>query len=214
MVKRISLLILCAIFPAALYAAQAAPPSISIEESRVVVTNFPAGNTVIVFGAAHEYSGGLELLRWRAPLNDVDKDGSVALTTGRPIPRDSVWVVIDTVTGATAVAVPEESRFRQIEFPGAVLPKGPDAKADRYVTGRRMIDLLVVRPHVGAWAAAAADGFDTDNDSREDGRTTVIFANTRNLTGNAPAPRHLTPRDVVVAIDVTRMEFYLTEVTE
>lgn len=212
--RDVFLLISFLVSPAVLQAANAAPPAIAVGETSVVVTDLAPGATIALFGGAREANGGMQLLRWRVPLEDADRDGAVELKLNRIIPRDSVWIAVDTDTGATAVAVPARSRFRQITFPEVVLPKGPDAKIERYVTGRRMVDLLVVRPHVGAWMAAAADGHDSDGDGRHDGRTTIVFADIRNLAGHAPAPRHLTSRDVVVAVDVRRMEYYLTEVAE
>lgn len=199
---------------AAVHAANAPSPVVQIGESRIVISNVSPGATIGLFGAGQEYTGAMELMRWRTALEDNDRDGSVEFDLTRPVPRDSVWIAIDAASSATAIAAPEGSQFERISFPSDVLKKGAGDKLELFVTGRRMIDLLVVRPHVGMWVAAAMDGFDNDGDAKHDGRTTVVFSRSENMIGRAPAPAHLTPRDVVVAIDVRRMQYYLTEVTE
>lgn len=189
-------------------------PKIVLQGARVVVTNVTPGQTAIVFGASQEIGTGVRLQRWQRPVTDTDRDGTVELNIPDGIPVDSIWIAVDATTGALATTAPPASRFRRVQFPGEVLRKNKDGALEWFVTGRAAIDVLVVRPHVGAWAAYAADGFDTDVDGRQDGRTVLKFENAKRLDGNAPPPRHLTHRDIVVAVDVRRLQYYTTEVSQ
>jgi hypothetical protein len=187
-------------------------PRITLLDTRVVVANVTPGETVLLFGAAQEIGYTVQLSRWQRAIADDDRDGAVEFELPGPIPTDSIWIVVDGASGAVASTSPAESRFRRIDFPSGVLPKNPDGALERFVTGRQMIDLLIVRPHVGAWRTYAADGHGSDADGRQDGRTTISFSAAVSLTGRAAAPRHLTPRDIVIAVDVRRLEYYTTEV--
>lgn len=195
---------------------EAAKPAIAIALSfdRVTITNVSPGATVAIFGAARQESAAVHLTRWQRAIEDTDRDGAVEFPLETPIPSDSVWFAVDVETGALAVATPPRSRFRLRSFAPEMLVKGHDAKIDRFVVNKGMVDLFVVRPHVGAWTGYALDGNGSDGDHARDGKSTVVFANGRPLDGRAKAPQHLTPRDVVVAVALRSLEYATTEVKE
>jgi hypothetical protein len=197
-------------------AATAQPPKVALGGNRIIVTDVTPGASAVLFGAAQQFSssGSVQLKRWQRSAADEDRDGRVELTLPEEISTQSVWIVVDSATGAVAVAAPPESRFRQLNFPDAVLRKNASGELDRFVSGRGMVDLLIVRPRVGAWAAFAADGHDSDADGVQNGRTSVDLSRGRSLVGRVPAPRQLTPRDVVVAVDLRRLQYYFTEVKQ
>lgn len=195
-------------------AQSAAQPEIRLFDDRLTVTNVSPGGTVAIFGAARQEGAAAHLSRWQRAVEDTNRDGAVELALPVPIPPDSVWFAVDVETGALAVARPPASRFRPRDFAPEMLVKGPDAKIDRFVVNKGMVDLLVVRPHVGAWTGQAVDGHGSDDDGAQDGRSTVVFTGGRSLHGGAPPPAHLTPRDVIVAVALRTMEYTSTEVQE
>lgn len=195
------------------HAAPGEAPQISFEETKVIVT-VKAGSSIVFFGAAHNGGVGVELRRWRRPATDVNRDGRIVIDLREPVEPHSVWFAIDAETGGTGVAAPETSAFRRIDFPAAVLPRRHDGALDRYITGRSMVDLLVVRPRVGAWVGSAGDGHEGDADGEQNGGITMTFETLQRMRGNAPPPAHLTTRDVVIAVDLLRMQYYLTEVAQ
>jgi hypothetical protein len=207
----LALFILCALSAGA---AQPTPPVIALSHGRVTVTNLSPGTTVAIFGMGREEGPTVSLMRWQRAVDDTDRDGAVELPLNRPIPADSVWFAVDVETGAIGTALPPFSRFRARAFAPEMLVQGAGAKIDRFIVNKGMVDLLVVRPRVGAWTGYAADGHGSDGDRAYDGRSTVIFTDGRSLHGNAPAPAHLTPRDVIIAVALRTMEFTSTEVQE
>jgi hypothetical protein len=204
-------LVLCAV---TIDAAQPLHPAIALSEQLVTVTNVSVGGTVAIFGAAREDGAAVRLSRWQRAVEDTDRDGAVELALPVPIPADSVWIAVDVETGALVIATPPASRFRPRDFAPEMLVKGPDAKVDRFVVNKGMVDLLVVRPHVGAWTGYAVDGHGSDGDRAQDGRSTVVFTGGRSLHGRVPPPAHLTPRDVIVAVALRTMEYTSTEVQQ
>lgn len=186
-------------------------PQITFQDARVLLTVGP-GDTVVVFGAAQRVGGTRQLMRWQHVASDDDEDGLIEVVLPRPVEPNSIWLAVNAETGAIGTAAPPESEFRRIDFPAAVLPKDAAGALDRYITGRGAVDLLVIRPHVGAWAGFAADGREGDADGKYNGGLTLKFSNLRTIHGNSPSPPRLTPHDVVVAVDVRRLEYYATEV--
>jgi hypothetical protein len=186
-------------------------PVIVFDHARVLLTVDP-GDTVVVFGAAQRTGGTRQLMRWQRVAADEDEDGLIELVLPQPVEPNSVWLAVNVETGAVGTAAPPASTFRRIDFPAGVLPKDAAGGLDRYITGRGAVDLLVVRPHVGAWSGLAADGREGDADGKYNGGLTLKFSNLRTIHGNSPAPHRLTPHDVVVAVDVRRLEYYATDV--
>lgn len=187
-------------------------PRITLSDQTITI-EVGDGSSVVIFGAAQDAGGTLRLMRWHHAATDDDNDGVIAL----PLPQDagtnSLWIAVDATTGAIGTAAPPASEFRQVEFPGTGLPQNAGGAFDRYISGRAAVDLLLVRPHVGAWVGYAADGHDSDGDGAQNGRITLKFANLRRLRGTvSPPPGTLTPNDVLVAVDVRRREYYTTEV--
>jgi hypothetical protein len=191
------------------------PPSISISDLRVVVvTGVSPGEDVALFGASQQVGNSVRLRRWQRLLTDSDSDGIVVWNLEEEITTDTLWVAVDLSSGGTAVATPPESRFRGVPFPADALRKGGNDQLEHFVAGRGMIDVLIVRPKVGAWAGFAVDGHPSDADQQQNGRSTIAFRDARALDARAPAPRHLTPRDVVIAVDLRKLEYYTTEVSQ
>jgi hypothetical protein len=172
------------------------------------------GGAAILFAGAQHRRDYVRYTRWQQALIDDDRDGVVELEVAAGVPFESVWIAVDATSGRLATAVSPGSRFEALAFPRSVLRKHADGGVDRYESARGAVDLLIVRPHVGAWVVYAADGEPGDADRQRNGRTTVVFGEARSLTGRAPAPQRLTPHDVVVAIDVRRLQYYLTEIAE
>lgn len=194
----------------------AAPDALAVDllKTRVVIRGLTPGGVGIVFGGARQRRDYVLYTRWQQALTDDDRDGVVELEVAAGVPFESVWIAVDQTSGRMAVAVPPDSSFEALAFPRSVLRKNAEGVLDRYESARGAVDLLIVRPHVGAWVAYAADGEPGDSDEQRNGRTTVVFGETRALAGRAPAPQRLTPHDVVVAIDVRRLQYYLMEIAE
>jgi hypothetical protein len=213
--QRVGLLLVATLLTTSVLRADASAPApaITFDGTRVVISLTP-GHTVFLFGAAQHRGGTLQLKRWQRPVTDHDNDGRAYVELAEAVAPNSVWIAVDSETGATGTAAPEYSEFRQITFPSAVLRKDASGVLDRYMTGREMVDLLVVRPRVGAWTGFAADGHESDADGEQNGGVTMTFSTLRRMHGNAPPPPHLTPHDVVVAVDLRRLEYYLTEVKQ
>ena len=196
-------------------AAAAAQPTISMEPQAVVASGITPGGQVVWFSVAREIAERTATLVRREQIaDDDDKDGSVRLELGRPVPFQSIWVAVDLTTGAAAVAVPEGYPLRQVDLPGRNLHAG-GGKPDWVEDDRGYVDILLVRPGEGAWVATVGDGGAEDDDGAYDGRLVASLARLHGV-GASPAggPQRFSPRDLVAVIDPNRMEVGLRQLVE
>ncbi|HWW60715.1 MAG TPA: hypothetical protein VN181_05045 [Thermoanaerobaculia bacterium] len=205
---------LCLTVP--LFAANDTAPIIITLSTRSVTASGikPGGDAAVLAVARYRTEMGLEARHWRTIVRDDDGDGVVSVALSRDLSLNSVWAFVDIDSGRTAIASPDHSRFVAVPFPSGVLKKNGGGNLDRYESGREWIDALLVRPKVGAWTFAGAEGGSADDDLEADGRLTFKAEKMQKLTGNAPAPSKFNHRDVFIIIDPQRMEYSSTEVTE
>jgi hypothetical protein len=131
----------------------------------------------------------------------------------REVAPVSIWVAIDLATGKAALATPEGFPLNRIELPGrGAVPGG--GKPDWVEADRPFVELLVVRPGVGAWGGTLGDGGKGDDDGAYDGRLVASLARLRGLPGSPAAPERFSPKDVVVIIDPDRMDVAVRQLAE
>jgi hypothetical protein len=195
--------------------AAAVAPAITFAPEAVVASGMTPGGQVEWFGVAREISEhSATIVRRDRIASDDDQDGAVRLELGRPVPFQSIWVAVDLTTGAAAVATPEGYPLRRLELPGGNVGRG-GGKPDWVEDDRGYVEILAVRPGVGAWGAAVGDGGEADDDGVYDGRLVASLARLRGIGPNPPAaPQRFGPRDVIVVIDPNRMEVAVRQLVE
>jgi hypothetical protein len=135
-------------------------------------------------------------------LTDDDGDGVVEFEADREVAIPSIWGVVDTKTGDSAVIVPEGFTLRTIQ-------EGKDAafgkQLGRLVVLRGELQVLVVRPDVGKWRGRVRDGGQGDVDGRTDRGVTL---NLDALEAEQPGDHgpQVIVGDTVLAIDPVQME--------
>lgn len=197
-----------------LSAAELPPVALTFDGATVSVANLTPNATAVLFGGGRvPLQSWMDVYEWSYVLH-ADANGAASATISVNVPVQSVWAVVEVDSGRTGIAAPQYSPFRPVALPNEVLKRGNSGHFERYESGRLRVDALIVRPHVGAWTFAGGDGLPGDGDGQGDGRTTIAFGNMTRLTGNAPAPAHLTPHDIVVIIDPQRLQYASSEVTE
>jgi hypothetical protein len=180
-----------ALSPAASAASAAIEPAITFEARAVVASGITPGGQVVWFSVARQIAERTATLVRREQIADADdKDGSVRLELGRPVPFQSIWVAVDLTTGAAAVAVPEGYPLRRVDLPGRNLHAG-GGKPDWVEDDRGYVDLLLVRPGEGAWVATVGDGGAEDDDGAYDGRLVASLAHLHGV-GVRPASSYRT----------------------
>ena len=192
--------------------------SLTVEDERLVVNDATPGGKVAVLGVVQEFPG--DTMHVRAPYligEDADREGEISLRHAdsmRPIPRHSVFAVVDLSTGRVALGAAEGTRpsegsghraARVIELiPGST---------GVVVTARR-VSAMLVRPGVGAWRKIVSDGGASDGDGRSNGAVVLVASSFPRVIDTSATPSGFQEGDVVVAINTYTREIHVIEIGE
>lgn len=172
-----------------------------------MVSGVTAGGDVILFGVSRERAEFATRLRhWKRVESDIDRDGQVVVNLGDPVPAPSAWVAVDIATGQLVLLrAPDEPPGGVEVFPDAAF-QAEDGQVTALVMDTESLDLLVVRPGVGAWRHGAVEG---PHERTPDGLLRVPFTRLRRLTGAVDGPGELRPGDVLVGIEPWSLVVFL-----
>jgi hypothetical protein len=192
----------------------AAPPNIQLSTEALTISGLAPGASVALLSVAREQMPYMaRVVSRRELLVDDDRDGRVRYAPEVGIAYSSIWIAIDVATGDATFAMPDGVTPLVMEQRGAGEGHAVEAIINSVEVGRTSIDVVIVRPGVGAWSANAQDGSDADKDGRVDGRLRLDQTKLQPLrTSYGDAPNSLRKGDVVALLDAQRMEYRLETV--
>lgn len=197
--------------PCAAIAASTSTVQVEVTSNIVTATGVTPRGDVIFYGRSIGRRNGTPLLeRFTTMLRDEDGDGVVSWMPPK-IFLVSAWVAIDLESGnhGAGAALP----FEIVEFS---IAKGAWRSGNQFaVFSRDRLDLVLVRPGVGAWTLAAFQGGPTDMDGRNDAYLTVALSQFERLYGNTPtAPPIAKAGDVLLVFDPLNIDLFLQSADE
>lgn len=137
----------------------------------------------------------------RAGVVLAGADGTARIDFETPLARRAIWVVVDVASGEHGTATPAGFPLRLAEDGHSRLSAGEGGAEDALLEDRPEIAGLMVRPGVGAWRFAAADGGGGDDDGRSDGSLRVPLPHLEPLEGSPAPPAKLGSGDLWFVID-------------
>jgi hypothetical protein len=183
--------------------------SVAMEGAAVVVSGLAPGGQVALLGAQRTdlaYHGRTEARR--SLERDADQDGVVRLELEKAVPWKSLWLAVALATGEWAAAVPEGFPRTQFPVAAAQVTAEPGGTSERLHLADRRVEVLHLRPGVGAWAGSAVEGGRGDADEQSDGELEVDLAGLAALAEpGPPAPGRLAPGDVLVVVNPEWLSF-------
>jgi hypothetical protein len=193
----------------------AAPLRMVLEEDAVVISGVTAKGRVALLGVTREI-GEDEYPTARRHLEvlaDEDGDGVVRYPVEGGVPLRSLFAAVDLASGDFETVSPAALGLRRVNWRG----RGPGQRSggkDSVEDRRRLLELLVVRPNVGVWAARIKDGDESDADGAIDGRVEGLLEGLSPLGDGPEAPSVFQRDDVVLALDPTVLEITLVKVAD
>jgi hypothetical protein len=182
--------------------------TIDLEENAVVAKGVTPGGSVVWFGIARErFDWTTRVSLWQDASATADGAGQAVLDLGRDVPVKSLWVVVDVATGAFAALSPTDYPWlTEAPFPS----QGALFASDRATLlslrdEREELEVLVVRPKVGAWRATLRHD---DPGSEADTGVTLTASDLIPWGQPRAALARLGPGDLIVAIDPNRLEYF------
>lgn len=189
-------------------AADAAAPVVRFDARSVSLTGLTPSGSVAWTSVSREPGGYSTLTATRSGVATADALGEAVIELDGDVATASVWVVVDLGEGGFTVAAPEGTSFREVAFDGRSVAASPEGQLNRLVHARRYIELFLARPGVGAWATAAGEGAEGDDDGEQNGSLRTTLAAMQPLAASPPPPDELAADDVLVMVDPRTLEYY------
>jgi hypothetical protein len=186
-------------------------PTLQFRAATVVAMGLTAGSQAVVFGVVQEPHRYWWALRRFAEVVTVGSDGTVQYESPSAVDR-SFWAVVDINTGAVAVGVPPGAELRATSVRPQSFRTNAGGVIEAFVSARESVEILCVRPNVGAWALSNGDGGENDRDGVVNGSTMTYAGAMKPLGGSPAAPATLLPDDIIIAVDPESMTFVSTEI--
>jgi len=191
--------------------------TLSFEDLAVVAQDLTPGGDAVFFSVARIPRGYYNQVERFRSLELVDSFGEARYSPetddGSP-PLKSVWAVVDLSSGAYAVGAPPGFVLQQVAFPGKAFEVGPPGLVNRLRQRFSFIDMLVVRPGVGAWWLRAHDTGPHDHDGADDDVSTTDLEDLEPLGASPAPPGRFVAGDVLVVIDPRTLRFYATRLLD
>jgi hypothetical protein len=186
---------------------------VTLEPEAVVASGVTASGQVVLLGVTREIAEDdfPTVRRHLAVLADEDGDGVVRYPLGAEVPAQSVWAVADLTSGEFSAAAPKE--VVEVEWVGRGLERRGDGK-DVVEGQKSLVELLVVRPEVGAWTQRLGDGDERDGDGVIDGRLSGLLEEMKPLAGSPEPPAEFQKDDLVLSVDPFALEISVIQVSE
>jgi hypothetical protein len=181
--------------------------TLDLESSALVVQGAEPSGQVVWFGVQRYLDPDLSVTRvTRSGMAQAGADGVARIVFEKPLAERAIWVAVDLKSGEFVAAAPTGYRLSRASRGHSGHGRGEGEAADSLLEDRSQIAGLMVRPDVGAWRFAAADGGGDDEDGKNDGRMRVALPRFQALTGSPEAPRKLEGRDLWFVIDPLSMD--------
>lgn len=184
-------------------------PVVTCRDTEVEISGLTPGAGAAWLSVARE-----SLAYWRTSVvrrdgvePDGDGDGVVTIPLEKGLPPASVWIAVDLKTGDAGVGAPEGFKPRLIAEDVADLGRGASGLADLASEAHEVLELLLVRPGVGAWGLTVGDGGASDGDGDRNGAIRVALAALRPVRLAPATPPALHPGDTVVVVDTQTLQF-------
>jgi len=211
--SRLPLLALAIVLISLPLASTARGLELQVSDESATVLGLAAGGRAVVVSVWRErvLDAATRVTRIQEVVEDFDGDGVAVLLTGAPIPTSSLWIAVELTTGDAAVVAPGGYRLRTIGTDPRQFRRG----LARIAVERTDLEVLAVRPGVGAWYQSVSDGGDNDDDGEADGTVTPALASLQALGDSPPIPLGgFETGDILAAIDVRAMELLAVRIAD
>lgn len=174
-----------------------------------VVDGVTPGGVLVVFARARKqiqlhYGEAVSL---KFLMTDKTGSGRVVIDTGRELPADAVWAVVDLETGRHLITTRGAARER-LRLPAGIVRHKPQDQG-RLFLGMASAEMLVVRTGDGAWIQEIGDGAGADEDGRTNGAATISPVKMKNLRKKSAKQLDKVKKgDLVVVIDPRTLQVW------
>lgn len=185
------------------------PLEMAFDGPTVEIHNLTPGPEVVYWSVTRDSAGFAPRTVTRAERAlDSDADGIVRIDRETPPPRKFLAVAVELASGRFAVLTPKDGPAREIAFPAQSLQSSRGQRLERLENDRDYVELLLVRPGVGAWGLTTGDGAVSDEGPSSDGSVVSSPLSMVPIGESGPPPEEFLKDDLLVRIAPRQMEYY------
>ena len=179
------------------------------EEKEIVVSGVTPGAKTIWLAVIHEPHGYHPRITDRSSVAaDDDRDGVVRLAMDQGVRNESVWVVVDMMSGDHVVETPSPATVKRVPLSSGLLHNKGNGKEASIENASQLMVFWCVRPGVGVWKSIVDDGASTDADGAVDGKLTSVLSSMISVDTSQPPPDDFRRGDVLIAVDLFDLDTY------
>jgi len=180
------------------------------DRNEVVASELTKGGSAAFFSVSREtLPWSVRVVPRQELMRDDDVDGRITFRPENGVAKASVWAAVDLDTGDFAVGGPDGSSVREVAFDGARgLRRNPSGVLKRVSHNFESLELLVVRPGVGAWRHAASEGGTRDHGPPNDGELEIDLEDSVPVGDMEGLFDELQGKDVLIGIDPRALRFF------
>jgi hypothetical protein len=130
--------------------------ALSLSGQELTATGLTPGGQVVWFSVSRDAADYAELIIPMSSLGAADNNGTAVLSLPQMPPSQSIWITVDLTTGSHAVT--GSARFSPNQLGGGAfsVQPGSGAAADELQDAGATVEVLWVRPGIGAWTLGLA----------------------------------------------------------
>ena len=188
------------------------PLQATLDGTTLQVSNVEAGGRVVL----------AYVKRWRpeyyprtARHDEIlvaDGDGTAAVELDELPPPKFIAFAVELDSGRFDVVTPEGSPAHAVSMPVNSLQTGPGSHLDRLHLDGPQIELLLVRPGVGAWRLTQFDGGLDDLSPSSDGQILTELASMEPIDESGPPPVEYERDDILIQVAPRSMEYFVARI--
>jgi len=184
------------------------------EPGAIVASGVTPGAKTVWMTVSHDpLAYRFRVITRTSAVTDDDNDGVVRLALDKPLRDESVWIVVDMSSGDRAFDTPRPEHVHRLPLPAASIHGKGNGRRAGIDWAAKSMAFWCVRPGVGAWSAVLYDGEPDDGDGRFDGRLSSALPSMQAVDSDAAPPEDFRPGDIVVAVDLFRLDTFDVRVT-
>ena len=180
----------------------------------VTIDGATPGGDVVLFTVAKERTNSsppMVVSTRNVVVLHADGKGSAIFSGESDVPPISVWIAIDLATGHSGAS--GAAGFRPLPLSDSGLATRDDAgRLRKFTAALPDVDLLLVRPGVGAWQIKAAKTSALDESARSERPLRIDVTRMIPVPGSPSVPESFMPGDVLAVVEPRTLRLAVSEV--
>jgi hypothetical protein len=190
----------------------AAAPILIVQGDSLKASGLTPGRTLFIMGLSRDVVAHEPRMGHAEVELPSKSDGTFELKLLSAAPVQSLWLLIDIPTGRYALTSPGGVLPAPMEFPRNALKSNGSGEIHHIEANLVYVDVVWIRPGVGAWRKTVGDGGRFDADGKPDGKTQLSVDDMKPVGESLDHPKKIEKGDTIFIFNPRTLAWFVTEV--